>query len=89
MITAIVQCPNSECGRLSHLGDDPLGRIFRCPRCLTKLPSAPAVGLIQDGLASGSAAAGRKADRFQINPNAAARSTGSNRNRPVVWCLVI
>ena len=42
MMTAIVQCPNSACGRFSHLGDDPLGRIFRCPHCLTKLPSAPA-----------------------------------------------
>ena len=42
MITAIVQCPNASCGRLSHLGKDPLGRIFRCPRCLTKLPAASA-----------------------------------------------
>lgn len=41
MMTAIVQCPNMACGRISHLGDDPLGRIFRCPRCLTRLPSAP------------------------------------------------
>ena len=29
-----VQCPNASCGRTSHLGEDPLGRIFRCPRCL-------------------------------------------------------
>ena len=42
MTTLIVQCPNTGCGRVSHLGVDPLGRIFRCPRCLTKLPSAPA-----------------------------------------------
>jgi tRNA A-37 threonylcarbamoyl transferase component Bud32 len=42
MMTAIVQCPNTACGRLSHLGQDPLGRIFRCPRCLTKLPAASA-----------------------------------------------
>ena len=42
MTTMIVQCPNALCGRVSHLGDDPLGRIFRCPRCLTKLPSASA-----------------------------------------------
>ncbi len=41
MMTATVQCPNSACGRVSRLGDDPLGRIFRCPRCLTKLPTAP------------------------------------------------
>ena len=42
MTTLIVQCPNAACGRVSHLGVDPLGRIFRCPRCLTKLPSASA-----------------------------------------------
>ena len=42
MMTAIVQCPNVACGRVSHLGDDPLGRIFRCKHCLTKLPSAAA-----------------------------------------------
>ena len=42
MMTAILQCPNAACGRVSHLGDDPLGRIFRCPHCLTKLPTASA-----------------------------------------------
>jgi eukaryotic-like serine/threonine-protein kinase len=42
MTALIVHCPNVACGRVSHLGVDPLGRIFRCPRCLTKLPSAPA-----------------------------------------------
>jgi serine/threonine protein kinase len=42
MMTAIMQCPNAACGRFSHLGDDPLGRIFRCPHCLMKLPSAAA-----------------------------------------------
>ena len=42
MMATIVQCPNPGCGRVSQLGDDPLGRIFRCPRCLTKLPAAPA-----------------------------------------------
>lgn len=42
MTTTIVQCPNTGCGRVTHLGEDPLGRIFRCPRCRTKLPSAPA-----------------------------------------------
>jgi eukaryotic-like serine/threonine-protein kinase len=42
MMRMIVQCPNAACGRVSHLGKDPLGRIFRCPRCLTKLPAAAA-----------------------------------------------
>jgi tRNA A-37 threonylcarbamoyl transferase component Bud32 len=36
------RCPNRSCGCVSQLVDDPLGRIFRCPRCLTKLPTAPA-----------------------------------------------
>src|SRR5437763_3687069 len=36
------RCPNRSCGRVSQLVDDPLGRIFRCPGCLTKLPTAPA-----------------------------------------------
>jgi hypothetical protein len=37
-----VRCPNLSCGRISRLGEDPLGRIFRCPRCLAKLPTAGA-----------------------------------------------
>jgi eukaryotic-like serine/threonine-protein kinase len=41
-MAVIVQCPNTACCRVSHLGKDPLGRIFRCPRCLTKLPTASA-----------------------------------------------
>ena len=36
------RCPNRACGQVSQLVHDPLGRIFRCPRCLTKLPTAPA-----------------------------------------------
>ncbi len=35
------RCPNASCGHVSRLVDDPLGRIFRCPRCRTRLPSAP------------------------------------------------
>ena len=41
-MATVVQCSNSTCCRTSHLGDDPLGRIFRCPRCLTKLPTTGA-----------------------------------------------
>jgi len=41
-MTASTRCPNRACGQVSQLVDDPLGRIFRCPRCLTKLPTAPA-----------------------------------------------
>ena len=42
MTATIVQCPNPICKHVTHLGEDPLGRIFRCPHCLTKLPTAPA-----------------------------------------------
>ena len=42
MMTAAVRCPNIACGRVSHLGDDPLGRVFRCSGCFTRLPTAPA-----------------------------------------------
>ena len=41
-MTVSTRCPNTSCGCVSQLVDDPLGRIFRCPRCLTKLPTAPA-----------------------------------------------
>jgi serine/threonine protein kinase len=40
-----VRCPNSGCGRLCGLGDDHLGRIFRCPRCQTKLPRTGSIAL--------------------------------------------
>jgi hypothetical protein len=40
-----IQCPNPSCGRTSHLGEDPLGRIFRCPRCLAKLPTTGATAV--------------------------------------------
>jgi serine/threonine protein kinase len=33
-----IRCPNPNCGRPSRLGDDDLGRIFRCPRCQTRFP---------------------------------------------------
>ncbi len=35
----IVPCPNSGCRCVSRLAEDPLGRIFRCPRCSAKLPT--------------------------------------------------
>ena len=41
-MATVIQCPNPSCGRTSQLGEDPLGRIFRCPRCLTKLPTGEA-----------------------------------------------
>ena len=44
-----VRCPNPSCGRTSHLGEDPLGRIFRCPRCLAKLPAAGATAVTRAG----------------------------------------
>ncbi|MBV8608696.1 MAG: hypothetical protein JO034_14700, partial [Singulisphaera sp.] len=38
-----VRCPNPACGRPSLLGNDPLGRVFRCPHCRTKLSARPRV----------------------------------------------
>lgn len=35
-----VRCLNADCGRATQLGEDPLGRVFRCPHCRTKLPSS-------------------------------------------------
>ena len=67
MKTAIVQCPNTGCGRVSHLGDDPLGRIFRCPHCLTKLPTRAGNrgGLRVDGCLWASARPGRGESGFR------------------------
>ena len=62
---AIARCPNASCRRVSQLVDDPLGRIFRCPRCLTKLPTAPAAAadsgwtaIVRPTLRAGSQAGG-------------------------------
>jgi hypothetical protein len=35
-----VRCPNPDCGHVSRLGVDGLGRVFRCPRCMARLPEA-------------------------------------------------
>ncbi len=73
-MTASTRCPNRACGQVSQLVDDPLGRIFRCPRCLTKLPTAPAAAAdsgwtalirpsLHPGVGSWEARAGRAATR--------------------------
>jgi hypothetical protein len=36
MITR-ARCPNPVCGHATRMGHDPLGRVFRCPRCQSKL----------------------------------------------------
>ena len=72
MMTAIVQCPNTACGRVSHLGDDPLGRIFRCPHCLTKLPTASASAADSGWTAIvGPPRLGARTIRFQIDSSSA------------------
>lgn len=65
---AIARCPNASCRQVSQLVDDPLGRIFRCPRCLTKLPTAPAAAadsgwtaIVRPTLRAGSRASGAEA----------------------------
>ena len=40
---AVVRCPNSVCGHASRLSVDPPGRVFRCPRCQSKLGGATVV----------------------------------------------
>src|ERR1700761_4616756 len=75
------QCPNRSCGRVSHLGEDPLGRIFRCPRCLTKLPTAPAAAadsgwtaIVRPSLGAGSRASGVEARRVRARSGARVRA---------------
>ena len=36
-MSALVRCPNPDCGHLSRVSHDPPGRVFRCPRCQSKL----------------------------------------------------
>jgi eukaryotic-like serine/threonine-protein kinase len=36
-MNGVVRYPNPVCGHPSHLSADPLGRVFRCPRCQSKL----------------------------------------------------
>src|SRR4051812_35194175 len=43
-----VQCPNQACGQTSHLCDDGLSRVFRCPACRTKLPRARSAPIRRD-----------------------------------------
>ena len=81
----IARCPNVSCGHVSQLVDDPLGRIFRCPRCLTKLPTAPAAAadsgwtaIVRPTLRAGSRAAGAEA-------RSGDGSGGSRRGRAAAW----
>lgn len=42
-MSALVRCPNPDCGHLSRVSHDPPGRVFRCPRCQSKLRGGMAV----------------------------------------------
>jgi serine/threonine protein kinase len=44
-----VRCPNQGCGETTHLCDDGLRRVFRCPRCRTKLPRSLSTTRGRDG----------------------------------------
>ncbi len=44
-MAAKVRCPNPDCGWSSPLGDDPLGRAFRCPRCRARFAKGDPSGL--------------------------------------------
>src|SRR5947209_1105007 len=76
-MTTSMRCPNRSCGRVSQLVDDPLGRIFRCPRCLTKLPTAPAsaadsgwTAVMRPSLHPGSGSRGQRARRARTRGGA-------------------
>ncbi len=73
-MSIVAKCPNPACGRVSHLGVDPLGRVFRCPRCLTKLRSEPAAS--GSGSGSGWTAAAPRREPFAWS-YATARGFGS------------
>jgi len=74
-MTASTRCPNTSCGHVSQLVDDPLGRIFRCPRCLTKLPAAAAAAADSGWTAI---------MRPSLRVGAAARGTGVRSGRVLV-----
>jgi len=42
-MSALVRCPNPDCGHLSRVSQDPPGRVFRCPRCQSKLRNGTGV----------------------------------------------
>ncbi|WP_337172995.1 protein kinase [Paludisphaera sp.] len=72
-MSTIAKCPNPSCGRVTRRGVDPLGRVFRCPRCLTKLRAEP----VEPGSGSGSAWAAVSPRRgVAARPYAAASSQG-------------
>ena len=78
------RCPNESCGCISQLVDDPLGRIFRCPRCLTKLPTAPAAAadsgwtvIIRPSLHTGAGVGAVSSSRLQRAAGAAGISRGA------------
>ena len=69
-MTTVAVCPNRDCGRVSHFGGDPLGRIFRCGRCGSKLSGRT--------LAYGPATAARQAPR-RSERKVPARTLGAAR----------
>ena len=42
-MSALVRCPNPDCGHPSRVSHDPPGRVFRCPRCQSRLRGGMAV----------------------------------------------
>jgi tRNA A-37 threonylcarbamoyl transferase component Bud32 len=91
-MAAIVQCPNCACGQHSHLADDPLGRIFRCPHCRTRLPAASALAADAGWTTIIGAPRSRYHEpafkvspyRTKSNPGSVSRATGSGWVSPLL-----
>ncbi len=79
----VVRCPNAECGHSTQLGDDPLGRVFRCPRCRTKLPSSSGVPAIHTP-DLGAHASAEKASRSAAAVASLAACASAAWNHPVL-----
>ena len=74
-MSALVHCPNPQCGHPSRVSHDPPGRVFRCPRCQRKLRG----GSIRTGIKT-----------FLPSPEIeflGTRRTSPSRNRPHLAAL--
>jgi hypothetical protein len=71
-----VRCVNPSCGYPSRLGDDGLGRTFRCARCGTRLPVAGRSSPCRDELSRGPVRVARSDAPWEREEAAVGRSLG-------------